>query len=250
MKFTYTSYKKLIKALRDGGYSVTDYHDWKSLDRCVILRHDIDYDLSAAVTLGEVEREQGVKSTWFVLLTSDFYNVFSKSSSDSLKRLLDMGHTIGLHFDEARYNMTGEKEEDIISLIQNEADILSRAIGQKVDVVSMHRPSRQTLEADIQIPGIVNSYSQLFFKEFKYLSDSRRHWREPVMDIVRAAANCEGWGNKRLHILIHAFWYHEEEEDINATLQRFINKGNRDRYLTMMENITDLPSIMPETEIS
>lgn len=40
------------------------------------------------------------------------------------------------------------------------------------------------LEADLQIPGIMNSYGRTFFHDFKYLSD--RRWREPVLDIIRS----------------------------------------------------------------
>lgn len=107
----------------------------------------------------------------------------------------------------------------------------------------MHRPSRETLEADYDIPGIVNSYGKTFFHDFKYLSDSRRRWREPVEDIIRSGEH------DRLHILTHAFWYHEEEEDISQTVGEFIRSANRERYAQMMENITDLPSILREEAV-
>lgn len=108
----------------------------------------------------------------------------------------------------------------------------------------MHRPSRATLEADLRIPGIVNSYGQTFFHDFKYLSDSRRRWREPVLEIIRSGEY------ERLHILTHAFWYHEEEQDISQTVDSFIRSASRERYHQMGENITDLGSILKEGDIS
>ena len=127
--------------------------------------------------------------------------------------------------------------------IIREAETLSMILGFPVKSVSMHRPSRETLDADYHIPGLVNSYGRLFFRDFKYLSDSRRRWREPVEDIIRSR-QCD-----RLHILTHAFWYHEREEDITETVGRFIRSANGERYRAMSENLTDLPSVLKEDEV-
>lgn len=107
----------------------------------------------------------------------------------------------------------------------------------------MHRPSKATLEADYDIPGIVNSYGKTFFQDFKYLSDSRRRWREPVEDIVRSGEHA------RLHILTHAFWYHEGDQDLSRTVRDFVRSAGRERYGQMAENITDMESILKEDEI-
>lgn len=85
---------------------------------------------------------------------------------------------------------------------------------------------------------MINSYGQTFFHDFKYLSDSRRRWREPVEEIVASGRY------DRLHILTHAFWYHQQEEPIEVTVRRFISSANQERYRQMEENITDLASIM------
>ena len=116
--------------------------------------------------------------------------------------------------------------------------MLSALLGTPVTSVSMHRPSQATLDADLQIPGMINSYGQTFFHDFKYLSDSRRRWREPVEEIVASGRY------DRLHILTHAFWYHQQEEPIEVTVRRFISSANQERYRQMEENITDLASIM------
>ena len=56
-------------------------------DRVVILRHDIDYSLDKAVALAELERELGVSSTYFVLLTSEFYNLLSKDNLSKISKI-------------------------------------------------------------------------------------------------------------------------------------------------------------------
>lgn len=185
----------------------------------------------------------GVNSTYFVLLTSDFYNIFSGKSSDGLKRIIENGHAIGLHFDEKRYSGISEDVEAVKERIIEEAEILGKAIGSKVNIVSMHRPSRYVLDADLNVPEIINSYGKTYMKGFKYLSDSRRRWREPVNEII------ESGKYNRLHILTHAFWYNETGTDINRSVSKFINAGNICRYQAMKENITDLASVMAESEV-
>ena len=175
MTFTYDAYAELIRLLMSHNYKIATYYDWEQYDKCVILRHDIDFSLEKALPMAELENKLGVKSTYFVLVTSDFYNVFSKNSRQQLKRIMSLGHEIGLHYDEVCYDGL-----DIVSNIIKECNVLETAIDSKVRTVSMHRPSRDTLEKNITIDNVVNSYSNLFFKEFKYLSDSRKHWKEPV----------------------------------------------------------------------
>ncbi|MBD5550884.1 MAG: hypothetical protein HDQ96_06875 [Lachnospiraceae bacterium] len=183
----------------------------------MILRHDIDYDIEKAVRLSAIERVGGA-GTYFVLLTSDFYNVFSKKSSEGLKQIAENGHTVAPHFDEVRYpELLGDVETVKEKIIE---------------------------EAELNIPGMINSYGQTYFKEFKYLSDSRRRWREPVDEIIRSK------GYERLHILTHPFWYNETEEDIHKSVSKFINSGNGYRYQAMEENITDLASVMRKDEIA
>lgn len=243
MEFTYKGYLNLIAKLRSNCYSIASYHTWQDYNRCVILRHDVDNDLQKAAELATFEKSIGVHSTYFLLLTSDFYNVFSKESQRWIEKIKWGGHYIGLHFDEDRYPDLIGRPEKIVDRIICESQILSMAIKEQVKTVSMHRPSREILEADLQIPDMVNSYGSVFFHDFKYLSDSRRRWREPVEKIVDSAEY------NRLHILTHPFWYFEEEQTLGNTVSGFINSANQQRYWQMKNNITDLQTIMTQEEV-
>lgn len=240
MEFTYASYKNLILALERNGYQIRNYHDFQEARRCVILRHDIDTDLAQAARFAELEADVGVRSTYFVLLRTDFYNPASRQSLERLHSIQMLGHEVGLHFDEKAY--PDEVPAETVRHILQERDILADILGTPVTTVSMHRPSKATLDADLQIPGMINSYGRTFFHDFKYLSDSRRHWREPAEEIIQSGRY------DRLHILTHAFWYHEWEESLRETISRFINRGNYERYEYMRENITDLEGILREEE--
>ena len=242
MEFTYNSYRKLVDLLKTRGYSIVLYKDWKNAPQCAILRHDIDNDLEKALELARIEQDLGVKSTYFVLVTSDFYNIFSNKSEKLLDAISKCGHDIGLHFDEVRYPEI-KTSEDAIERILEEARLLSFATGKPINTVSMHRPSKMILEADLHIPGMLNSYGQVYFRDFKYVSDSRRCWREPIEELIASKAY------DRFHILTHAIWYNEIELDIHDSICQFVNAANMQRYRAEQENIAGLQSIMEENEV-
>ena len=240
MQFTYDAYRGLIQLLKNHGYLFATYADWNYC-KCAIIRHDIDNDIEKALKLARIEKSEGVSSTYFVLLSSDFYNVFSLKNAQMLKNIASLGHDIGLHFDQMKY--TGAKINELVELIAVEAQLLSSAIELPVKCVSMHRPSKDVLDADLVIPGLINSYGHEFFREFKYLSDSRRRWREPVEEIIKSEKY------NRLHILTHAFWYNEKDIDIHMNVKSFVNHANIERFLSMKENIADMDSIMKVEEV-
>lgn len=245
MDFTYASYERLIKKIKEKNYKIVTYHDCRGHEKCIILRHDVDYDLSKAVEFAHFEYMcGGIKSTYFVLISSNFYNVLSKENAIRLQDILKYGHEIGLHFDEECYPEIIGNPPEICKKIIQEAELLSVVLGQPVTTVSMHRPSKAILEADLKVPGIINSYENFFFHNFKYISDSRRCWREPVEKIVEMECY------EKLHILTHPFWYFDEERTIDETVKCFVNSANKQRYYQLNSNITDLNTIMNLEEVN
>ena len=107
----------------------------------------------------------------------------------------------------------------------------------------MHRPSKRTLESDYSFGGLVNSYSKVFFNDFKYLSDSRMRWREDVDSIVVAGEY------KALHILTHPIWHTDVGMKTHDILKRFVRSAASERYSILNDNIRDLNEIVAEDEI-
>jgi hypothetical protein len=250
--FTYYAYGKMVQLIIDSGYFITDYHCFNETTNPCILRHDIDYDMKKAFDLARFENSgianYQVRSTYFVLLTSEFYNVLSKDTNKILQEILTLGHTIGLHFDETRYFsspslLSSNQEELIIRYINEELAILEQVIERPVTVVSMHRPSKATLEANLVIPGVINSYGQQFFKEFKYISDSRHSWREDAEKIISSK------NYRMLHILTHPFWYTENIESCRDKLFSFIVSANKKRYKFMDSNFTNINEFVRQEEV-
>lgn len=241
MEFTYRAYTDLVQLLRDERYEFCSYHDVEKFKKTFILRHDVDFTIEKALEMAILENEIGVKSTYFVLLSTDFYNVFSKESFEKLEKIMSLGHEIGLHFDEKRYDI--KSVEDMSFHVKKETNILGELLNKEIKVISMHRPSKLVLESDIHFENLINSYSSFFFKSVKYLSDSRMNWREDVYGVIKS--------NKfnKLHILTHPFWYSNGTETLENKLKKFLNKAIRDRYNIMNDNFKDLNEVVQKEEI-
>lgn len=244
MEFTYKGYASLIGLLSENKYAFASYHNYINFEKCVILRHDIDNDIGKAIEFAELERNMGVKSIYFVLISSNFYNVYSKQSRDYIKQIIDCGHEIGLHFDEVAYPEVYGNINSIKEIIVKDVSILSELVDYDVKCVSMHRPSEEMLAANLTIPGIINSYERIFFEDFKYLSDSRRNWKEPVCDIIKSGRY------DRLHILTHPFWYSKYEKDMHDTIIDFISSGTINRWDCMNSNFRNLNDVVKRDELS
>ena len=244
MEFTYESYFEHIKLLKDHGYTIVPYGSESKKQKMAILRHDVDYSLESAVKLAEKEAEFGndVKSTYFVLLRTDFYNVFSAESQKMLRHIQACGHEIGLHFDETFYSFDGEMST-FTGAVKAEKNLLEQAIAAPIRTVSMHRPSKEVLNANLEFEGLINSYSQKYFNKWKYVSDSRMHWREDLSELIKSG------DYERIHILTHAFWYAETAETAREKLLRFINSANSSRFDILAENIRDIEEFVKKEDI-
>lgn len=235
MQFTYRAYADLVENVRQHGYTITNYQDCKTIVRPCILRHDVDFDLQKAVEFAKFEQSIGVQSTYFILCSSKFYNLLAKDSVRAVSAIHALGHDIGLHFDETNYTM--DTDEMFLSMVDFELETMQKVLGLPIRSVSMHRPTKETLAKNWSFMGlgqVINSYSEEFFQSYKYLSDSRMHWRENPFEAV-----AEG-SHQQLHILTHPFWYSEGVEDTRTKLLQFAKRATFDRYEVMNDNFRDL----------
>ena len=241
MDFTYTGYVELINMLKKKNYVFSNFEDCLNYNKIVILRHDIDNTLEKALKIARIEYDNGVISTYFVLLSTNFYNIFSKESYKILEEIISMSHKIGLHFDEKRYDISSY--EQLEKYIEYERKAMEYALNVRIKTVSMHRPSKWILSNNNEFNEIINSYSKTFLSNFKYLSDSRMHWREDVFEIIE--------NNKfnKLHILTHPYWYSDNNETINEKLTDLIMIAKIERYYQLKNNIRDINKLISEADI-
>ena len=234
--FTYSSYSQLISNIVKNGYTFTNYHQHENVVNPCIICHDVDFDVEKALNLAKFEIDKhSLQTTYFILINTDFYNVFSNTVNQMIKEMIKMGHEIGLHFDETCYP---SHCLSIVEHIKKEITLLEQIIEHPVKAVSMHRPSKTTLEANLVIPCAVNRYSKLFFNDFKYLSDSRHNWKEDVESIVFSKQY------SKLHISTHPIWFTEQKESCKDKLISFVNSANMKRYESMNNNFSNLDKIL------
>lgn len=193
------AYRTLLLELRARGYECRGYHDVNPQARHLILRHDIDMSLDAAVPIAEIEHSFGMSAHYFVLLRTEMYNPFSARATAILVRLRALGHDVGLHLDASLYdNNPAELQE----AAEQECRTLELAVGAPVRVVSFHRPVKSLLGFPERLAGRLHAYQPIFFSEIGYCSDSRGSWRygQPL----EHAAVREG---RALQLLTHPIWW-------------------------------------------
>jgi hypothetical protein len=242
--FTYEAYTDLINMILRNGYVISNYHEYISFEKVCILRHDIDLDIEKAFKIAELESSMGVYATYFILINTNFYNAFEGENVKTIKKIISLGHSVGLHFDETQY-MWNKDINLLAGFIQKEITLLEKILEIPINIVSMHCPSKYLLDSNLNIPNIVNSYSHVFFKQFKYLSDSLHRWREDVEDIV-----CRSKFEK-LHLLTHPFWYREQKQSMRDKIYQYIIAGNLMRYNELEKAVVpNLDDIIEKGEIA
>ncbi len=107
----------------------------------------------------------------------------------------------------------------------------------------MHRPSKSIIDTDLIIPGMINTYANCFFNDMKYVSDSKKTWREPVEQYVAEDRY------DRFQILVHPVWYNDKETSLEESVRIFVENGLFDRYNSLEENITGLDQILPRSRM-
>ncbi len=236
MEYTYSAYRDLIKSLKINGYNPIRFRDVsEDIEYPAIIRHDVDMDLSEAVKLAKIEKEEGIKATYFVLLTSEYYNLISGENLKNAKMLIELGHEIGLHFDITAYNEDMAVDE-IGEAIKKELGWLERILEIKVKSISWHIPRLDLLGVHLDCIdelGIFNAYDPYFYSGYKYVSDSMMRWREPVEKYI------ERKKYKKLQILTHPIWYRDEQDMSDEE----ILDENKKKKLNVLERYLD--SIKP-----
>lgn len=201
-RFTYDDYKNLLETFKKSGYKFCKYDELVPYKSQVILRHDIDMSLNAALQIARIEYGLGVRAHYFVLLKTEFYNLCSPASQNIIKEIRNLGHEFGLHFDAAQY-------DDNIDVIQRganiECEILEKIIAAPVESISFHRPAKSIQGMPERLAGRLHAYQPQFFSEIAYISDSQGRFRfgHPL--------DSEAYQNKSaMQLLTHPIWWTQE----------------------------------------
>lgn len=230
--FTRDHYEEICKLISNSSYRCIFFNEsYNEKERLLLLRHDVDQSLESSLELAKIEKENGLKSTYFIWLTSPFYNIFDKYYSSIILEILSLGHQIGLHFDERVYPI--RDRQDLNNYVDLEVSLLEKYFNFIISAVSMHRPSKWILENDILLDNYINTYSTKYSEEFKYISDSRMEWKEKCICQIIS----EDKYNK-LHILTHPMSWINKGDTLHQKIIQFIIKKTKKLDMELSNNIS------------
>jgi hypothetical protein len=201
--FSESSYRELL-CLAKANWSFISYADLESEGKAILWRHDVDISIHRALRLAEIEHEEGVASTFFLMLHSAFYNLLESAIARRVESILALGHAIGLHFDPSFYGDRINSKEQILDFLEREKTILENYCGVSVTAFSWHNPTVGdwfSMDDDC-CAGMVNAYGASVRDRYTYVSDSNGFWRYSCLRDV-----LESGKDEKLHVLTHPEWW-------------------------------------------
>lgn len=223
-RFSLESYAQMLSAALNNGYQFKFFDERQLPGRLCLLRHDIDADPTAALLMGEVEESLGVNATYFFMIRSPLYNLFSRSTDRSVRTLISMGHRIGLHYDEGYQPRNG----NLNALIDFEIEVVEKNFECTIDSVSFHQPSVRVLNNEVKI-GKINTYDKQDMENIHYISDSNMFWKQPhPRELFEDAAF------ERVQLLTHPLWWVGEGEHTNEKWNAAIKRNFKREQIQLL----------------
>lgn len=184
-------------------YTFRSYTDLRKDERFILMRHDVDFSIHGACRFAQIESEEGVSCTYFLLLHSKFYNLLEQEIAECVRKIISLGHTIALHFDSHYYGISMQSELE--HWLVFEKYILETLFNQEIQAFSFHINTPFTKSCtEWQYAGLINSYAEYFQESVGYCSDSNGYWRfRRLEDVLRSAQD------ERLQVLTHPAWWQD-----------------------------------------
>jgi hypothetical protein len=209
--FDLAHYAELVTAAQAGGYRFAHFEDTPA-EGSVILRHDVDLSLDAALRVAELENGAGATATYFLMTESVFYNLDSTEGVAAIDRLRDLGHRVALH---AVYPHAPQDD--------------------RFDpVVAWHNPDPDYMCAPLP-DGRINVMQEPWFDAATYRSDSNQHWRSGCPhEELRASAF--PW----LQLLTHPEIWAFPGETMGQTMRAMLEAEKERRLRQLADDRIDL----------
>ena len=238
--FTWEQYRELLDKLHMEKFVVLPLNEMRNIyneSRVVIgLRHDIDFNPFKALEMSKIEKEYGIRSTYFILATADYYGYFSFSSvvrnkgmEQLYKALFNNGAEIGIHNDLLTVMMSHNL--DPFTFNQNELsyyDSLNIPIHGTVahgsSIAKVTVPNYMVFSDFAKIKSVEYNgkeyplgqhslkeygyeYEANFINYSLYFSDSRGKWNDPegLNGILKKLDDSKP--GDRIQILAHPDWW-------------------------------------------
>ena len=199
----------------------------------VILRHDVDYSPRAALQMATLEAEAGWRATYFLLPSGPYYNLLAPEHAGLPRRLVELGHEVGLHYDVRVFEPFPRPEWD--EILDAQAHLLAALSGQDVSSIAMHQPALHGADPFASRAGFLNAYHPRFVREATYISDSCRAWRDESWRVLS-----EGPLPARLQLLVHPVNWAETDRgrsEIFAAVHRDLVRSIDGIHADLMQKV-------------
>jgi hypothetical protein len=208
--FDLAHYRELLEAAKAGGYRFATF-DKRPEPGDLLLRHDVDLSLEAALELARVEHEVGVRATYFLMTESVFYNLQSPVGVRTLGQLREWGHGVGLHAVYPNVELDGRFDR----------------------VIAWHNPDPEYMSEPVA--GVVNVMEPPYFDREHYRSDSNQRWRHGCPHEQLARTEFE-W----LQLLTHPEIWVYEGETMSETMRSMLDAKRELALHQLAEDRIDL----------
>lgn len=245
-KPSYEVYRSILHDIKATG-KVMSFPEAIGKDEFVIMRHDVEFSVERAFNLSLVESEENFNSTYFVQITNNSYNAFSRKNIDMMKNMVARGHTIGLH-----YHLNGQLDSVLVrDGVRDQLRMMSEMLGMDINSYSFHRPVKEVFYYNISIPYTINAYSKEFFTfaenvkeddvlEVKYIADSKHRWNYGFPDYETLIKH------KKVQLLIHPFSWTEEGYDNCGNFMTLIDEKQNELIDTLNDEFQRFREVKDE----
>lgn len=175
--FSLNHYDEILHAIEKRAGSVEERKD-------IILTHDVDISPKAALEMAKLEYMHGVRSTYYVLLHSEWYNALATDNMGIWSQIKSLGHELAFHYN-------GRFDGDLAT-VQKAFCAMARTDSMEV---SQHLVG---ITPEIEMPKHLHNRPAIMNEGYIYIADSGGWWRNGCI--------CQHI-NKRLMCLIHAEWW-------------------------------------------
>ncbi|HEX5585507.1 hypothetical protein [Gaiella sp.] len=208
--FTVRHYREILRAAKEGGYRFATF-DRPPENGDLLVRHDVDLSLDAAVEMAELEAAEGAVTTYLLMTRSVFYNLASREGEHAIERLRALGHRVGLHavYPDARLDARFDP------------------------VVAWHNPDPTYMSAPIE--GAVNPMEDVHFDPETYRSDSNQRWRSGCPH-----EGLRSGGFPRLQLLIHPEIWVYPGDTMGETMRTMLDAQRGRLFALLAEDRIDL----------
>ena len=198
--FTLESYKSLLIALKNAGYSFLTFEEYLKGElnpvlnqhpkKIVLLRHDVDKLPENSLATAEIENELTIASTYY-------FRIVKESNHPAIiRKIKSLGHEIGYHYEDLALCKGDLKK----AIVQFENNLNYFRSFYPVSTICMHGSpltkwdNRLIWEAyDYKQFNLIGEpYFDIDFNKFLYLTDTGRKWdgdKEVIRDKVKKLAN-------------------------------------------------------------